>query len=87
MQEPMTSEKTRVRAMLDEAAARRTADPEGARALVLDARVVARAAGLHDDEAEALYQLASLAHRESRPWPCCATRTVSGAPSRTCRSC
>ncbi len=53
--------------MLDEAAARRTSDPETARALVLDARVVARAAGLHDDEAEALYQLASLAHRESRP--------------------
>ncbi len=67
MQEPLTTEQGRIRALLDSAATARSADPAAARSLVLDARVLARAAGLRGDEAEALYQLASLAHHEGRP--------------------
>ncbi len=59
----MTMEQTRVRALLDEVASCRTSDPIRARKVALDARVHARAGGFPLDEAEALYQLASIAHQ------------------------
>ncbi len=61
-----TAEQQQVRALLDESAQCRTADPERARQLALDARVLARAHGLRANEAEALYQLASIAHQRGR---------------------
>lgn len=61
-----TSERQRVRALLDEAARCRVDEPELSRELVLDARVVARANSLAFLEAEALYHLASIAHQRGR---------------------
>ena len=59
----MTSERSKVRELLDEAAACRLSDPIQARRVALEARTIARAAQLNDDEAEALYSLASIAHQ------------------------
>ncbi|MGK0275502.1 MAG: putative two-component system response regulator [Ilumatobacter sp.] len=59
----MATERSRVRTLLDDAAACRSDDPVRARKLVLDARTIARASALTDDEAEALYSLASIAHQ------------------------
>lgn len=56
----------RVRGLLDDAARSRTADPDRARQLALDARVLARAGELPALEAEALYHLASIAHQKGR---------------------
>ena len=61
-----TAEQQQVRALLDESAQCRTADPDRARQFALDARVLARAHGLRANEAEALYQLASIAHQRGR---------------------
>ena len=54
MQESMTAEQNRVRALLDEVAACRSTDPARARKLALQARVQARAVGLALQEAEAV---------------------------------
>ena len=59
----MMAEQTRVRALLDEVAACRASDPIRARKIALEARVHARAGGFALDEADALYQLASIAHQ------------------------
>lgn len=59
-----TDDRARVRSLLDEAAAGRTSDPVRARRAALEARVLARAADLPLDEAEALYQLASIHHHD-----------------------
>ncbi|WP_154723517.1 tetratricopeptide repeat protein [Ilumatobacter coccineus] len=56
----------KVRQLLDDAAAQRATDPMAARKLALDARVVARASGLDAEEAEALYQLASICHQHGQ---------------------
>jgi putative two-component system response regulator len=61
-----TAEQQQVRALLDESARCRTTDPDQARQFALDARVLARAHDLRADEAEALYQLASIAHQRGR---------------------
>lgn len=70
MPEPSTKlqtlERRKVRALLDDAARSRTSDPERARRLALDARIIARANELTDSEAEALYHLASIAHQRGR---------------------
>jgi putative two-component system response regulator len=60
------SDQTKVRELLDDASSSRSTDPTRARKLALDARVVARSAGLALDEAEALYQLASIAHQHGQ---------------------
>lgn len=52
-----------MRSLLDQVAACRSTDATAARKLALDARIQARACGLVLDEAEALYQLASIAHQ------------------------
>ena len=59
----MTDDHEKVRQLLDEAASVRTADPMAARKLALDARVLARSAGLTSEEAESLYQLAGICHQ------------------------
>lgn len=59
-------EEDRARGLLREAIGCRTTDPDQARRLVLDARVIARAAGLARVEADAIYQLAALAHQAGR---------------------
>lgn len=59
----MAAERSKARTLLDDAAACRVADPVRARKLVLDARTLARASELTDNEAEALYSLASIAHQ------------------------
>jgi len=59
----MAAERSKVRTLLDDAAACRVDDPIRARKLVLDARTLARASALTDNEAEALYALASIAHQ------------------------
>ena len=59
----MAVERSKVRTLLDSAAACRVDDPVRARKLVLDARTLARASELTDNEAEALYALASIAHQ------------------------
>jgi putative two-component system response regulator len=51
-----------VRELLERAAGEQESDPDGARRLALQARVVARANGDRVGEAESLYRLASLAH-------------------------
>lgn len=56
----------KVRQLLDAAAAQRATDPMAARKLALDARVFARAGGLGAEEAEALYQLASICHQHGQ---------------------
>lgn len=70
MQETSTTqthvEQQRVRSLLDESARCRSLDPDRARQLALDARVLARAHDLRSGEAEALYQLASIAHQRGR---------------------
>ena len=66
MQDSTTTEQFKVRVLLDEVATYRATDPVRARKVALDARVVARAAGLVLDEAEALYQLASIAHQHQQ---------------------
>jgi len=63
---PREREAQRARGLLAEATRCRTPDPENARRLVLEARVIARAAGLEPLEAEALYQLAAIAHQAGR---------------------
>ncbi len=59
-------EQQRVRSLLDESASCRAVDTDQARQLALDARVIARAHDLREAEAEALYQLASIAHQRGR---------------------
>ncbi|MFT7393982.1 MAG: putative two-component system response regulator, partial [Candidatus Azotimanducaceae bacterium] len=59
----MAAERSKVRTLLDSAAACRVEDPVRARKLVLDARTLARASELTDNEAEALYSLASIAQQ------------------------
>lgn len=59
----MAAERSKVRTLLDGAAACRVDDPVRARKLVLEARTLARASALTDNEAEALYSLASIAHQ------------------------
>jgi putative two-component system response regulator len=59
----MAAERSKVRTLLDDAAACQIDDPVRARKLVLDARTRARASKLTDNEAEALYSLASIAHQ------------------------
>lgn len=66
MQDSTTTEQNRVRALLDQVAAHRSTDATTARKLALDARVQARAHGFVLDEAEALYQLASIAHQHQQ---------------------
>ncbi len=61
-----TVEQQRVRSLLDESARCRASDIDRARQLGLDARVMARAHDLRALEAEALYQLASIAHQRGR---------------------
>ncbi|MCU0260890.1 MAG: tetratricopeptide repeat protein [Ilumatobacteraceae bacterium] len=61
------STSSRVRQLLDEAAACREVDASRARQLSLEARVVSRAEGDRPGEAEALYRLASLAHGAGDP--------------------
>ncbi|BAN03706.1 hypothetical protein YM304_33920 [Ilumatobacter coccineus YM16-304] len=65
MHDQMTDQ-GKVRQLLDDAAAQRATDPMAARKLALDARVVARASGLDAEEAEALYQLASICHQHGQ---------------------
>jgi len=60
-------ERQRVRGLLDHAARCRSSEPERSRQLALDARVLARAQCEPALEAEALYQLASIAHQLGRP--------------------
>ncbi len=62
----MTEEQSRVRDLLDEVAGCRSSDPARARKLALQARVHARAGALPLQEAEALYQLASIAHQHQQ---------------------
>lgn len=64
--EAVTDEGRRVRGLLDDAARSRSVDPDRARRLALEARTIARANELADDEAEALYHLASIAHQRGR---------------------
>jgi putative two-component system response regulator len=59
----MTTERSKVRELLDDAAACRVDDPVQARKHALAARVLARAGDMVQDEAEALYSLASIAHQ------------------------
>jgi len=59
-------EEEHARTLLQEAIRCRTSDADRARQLVLDARVTARAAGLDRVEADAIYQLAALAHQAGR---------------------
>ncbi len=70
MQESATAarerERERTRALLDDAARCRTADPMRSRQLALDARVLARTSAQPALEAEALYHLASIAHQRGR---------------------
>jgi len=58
-----TAAQKKTRTFLDDAARCRASEPELARQLALDARVLARAEDMRSDEAEALYQLASIAHQ------------------------
>ncbi len=67
VQEPTTTDPGEVRQLLDQVAAHRATDPVAARRYALEARVGARAAGLDDAEAEALYQLASISHQHGQP--------------------
>jgi putative two-component system response regulator len=60
----MKTKQNLVRGLLDEVAACRADEPTHARKLALEARVQARANDLWLDEAEALYQLASIAHQQ-----------------------
>jgi len=62
----LTLEQQHVRSLLDESSRCRANDPAHARQLALDARVVARAHDFRSSEAEALYQLASIAHQRGR---------------------
>ncbi len=64
MQDSMTAEQARVRRLLDDVASCRVDDPRRARKVALEARTLARAGGFAHDEAEALYQLASIAHQQ-----------------------
>ena len=61
--ESTTAERSKVRQLLDDAASCRVDDPVQARELALAARTIARASAIVDDEAEALYSLASIAHQ------------------------
>lgn len=58
-----TADQKKTRILLDDAARCRASDPDLARQLALDARVLARAGDRRADEGEALYQLASIAHQ------------------------
>ncbi len=62
----LTVEQQRIRSLLDESAACRSVDADAARQFALDARVLSRANDLRETEAEALYQLASIAHERGR---------------------
>jgi putative two-component system response regulator len=59
----LTAAQKKARTLLDDAARCRASDPDLARQLALDARVLARAENLSADEGEALYQLASISHQ------------------------
>ncbi|WP_420451124.1 HD domain-containing phosphohydrolase [Ilumatobacter sp.] len=61
--EPNGDDRAKVRRLLDRVAANRVDDPAEARTVAHEARVEARACGSRLDEAEALYQLASIAHQ------------------------
>jgi putative two-component system response regulator len=63
VQRPMTTERSKVRSLLNDAAACRVEDPVRARKLLLDARTLVRASCLTAEEAEVLYLLASIAHQ------------------------
>ncbi len=62
----LTVEQRRIRSLLDESAACRSVDADAARQFALDARVLSRTNDLRETEAEALYQLASIAHERGR---------------------
>ncbi len=62
----LTIEQQQVRVLLDESASCRAVDADRARQLALDARVLSRAHDLRESEAEALYQLAAIAHQRGR---------------------
>jgi len=64
--ESTTTERSRVRQLLDDAALARIDDPARARKLALEARTISRASESTDDEAEALYSLASTDHQGGR---------------------
>lgn len=68
MQEAATAQtrEQQVRSLLDEAARCRSVEPDRSRGLALQARVIARSNLMVDAEAEALYQLASIAHHDGR---------------------
>ncbi|MEL6894099.1 MAG: tetratricopeptide repeat protein, partial [Actinomycetota bacterium] len=55
-----------MRQLLDQVVALRVSDPVAARRTALEARVTARAADLTEEEAEALYQLASISHQHGQ---------------------
>lgn len=68
MQDSATAQtrEQQVRSLLDEAARCRVAQPDRSHGLTLQARVIARSNLMVDAEAEALYQLASIAHQRGR---------------------
>lgn len=66
MRESTTTEHSRVRQLLDDAALCRIDDPARARKLSLEARILSRASETAADEAEALCCLASIAHQGGR---------------------
>ncbi len=66
MQDSTATDAQRVRELLDEAASHRVSDPVSARRQALDARVLARASEMAVEEAEALYQLASISHQHGQ---------------------
>ena len=79
----MTTAQREVRRLLDAAAAQRGADPIASRKTALDARVRARAAGLAAEEAEGLYQLASIAHQHGQTDDAFAMASEAVAIART----
>ena len=78
MHESTTAERSKVRQLLDDAASCRVDDPVHARELALAARTIARASAIVDDEAEALYSLASIAHQRGRTGDAFALAKSSG---------
>ena len=78
MHESTTAERSKVRQLLADAASCRVDDPVHARELALAARTIARASAIVDDEAEALYSLASIAHQRGRTGDAFALAKSSG---------
>jgi len=64
--EPTAIDPVNVRRLLEQVASQRATDPVAARRLALDARTAARAQGMRAEEAEALYQLASICHQHGQ---------------------